>query len=85
MKRFYCCVSQAHENEANLVRLSLRCHSCLLLFVRNVYNEWALCVKNAGDDEAPECDERRIKSMSICPDEWVSLSGRILRLGRGLE
>ncbi|CAM9403521.1 unnamed protein product [Sphacelaria rigidula] len=37
----------------------------------NVYNEWALCVKNEGDDESPACTGARQKSMSICPDEWT--------------
>ena len=33
------------------------------------YNQWALCVKKSGDEDA--CKPMRQIAHSICPDDWV--------------
>jgi len=38
---------------------------------RNLYNEYALCVKKADGDESA-CYQARYLARNICPNEWVS-------------
>jgi hypothetical protein len=49
---------------------------CLMLFlsfIRQKYNEFVLCVRKNGGEETA-CREARQLAVSICPNDWVSLS-----------